>query len=77
MLTFSRTDADAREHRPLEQLRVDDPQLGEQQRDRRDPGRDVQSLGEPVEAGGARDRIEPARRVLLEVRPQPGGEAHR
>ena len=51
MLTFSSTDAALVTHRSLEQLRVDDPELGEEQRDRRDAGGDVQALREPVEPG--------------------------
>ena len=40
------------------------------------PGCDMQALGEPVEPGRPGDGIEPARRVLLEVGPEPGREAH-
>ena len=37
------------DHRPLDELGCDDPELGQQHRDRREPGGDVQSLGDPVE----------------------------
>jgi len=61
--------------RPLEQLGVHDPQLGQQQGDRDEAGRDVDSLGDPVEAGRTRRPVEPARRLLDEVAEDAGAEA--
>ena len=68
---------DARERRPREELGVDGPELGEQQRNRREPGRDVQALGDAVQAGRTRRKEEPTRRVLREVGVQTGQEADR
>ena len=67
----------ALERRPREELRVDGPQLGEQQRDRRDSRRDVETLGHPVEPGRSGREPEPAGRVLREVGEQAGREADR
>ena len=50
--------------RPLEQLRVDRPQLDQQQRDRRQARGHVQPLGEPVQPRRGRRPDEPAGRVL-------------
>ena len=63
------------DQRAAEELRVDRPQLGQQQRNRGDPGDDVQALGDPVEVHGPRRPVEPGGRVLDEVADQPGDEA--
>ena len=61
--------------RPPEQPREDRPELGEQQRDGGDAGRDVEALGEAVEPGRSGRPREPRRRLLDQVRQQPGEEA--
>ena len=75
--TDSRLIARARRagRRPLEQLRVDRPELDQQQRDRGEPGGHVHALGHPVQPGRRRRPGEPARRVLEQVADQPGEEA--
>ena len=47
------------DRRPLDQARVDHPQLGQQQRDRREPRDDVEALRHPVQPGRSRRGVEP------------------
>lgn len=60
-----------------EQLQIDGPQLGQQQRNRGDPGGDMDPLGELVNPDGAGGEEHPGGRVLQAVAEQPGQEAHR
>ncbi len=53
---------------------IDRPELGAEQRHRREAGRDVHALGDPVEPDRPRRPAEPERRVLDEVAEQPGDE---
>ena len=68
---------DAAEGREGQEPGPDDPQLGDQDGDRRNAGGDVHSLGDPVQAGGTARDGQPRQRVLLEMGEQPGHEADR
>jgi hypothetical protein len=68
---------DRAEDRALEQLRVDRPELGQEQRDARQPAEHVDALAHAIEVHRARRPQQPGRRVLEVVRHQPGEEAER
>ena len=63
------------ERRPRPEAGEDGPELGEEDRDRHEPGRHVHALRDAVQAGRAARPLEPARGVLDEVREQTGEEA--
>ena len=76
-LTRSSGVLDRPDRRPAEEVRIDRPQLDQQQRDRGHAGRDVDALGEPVAPDRARRLRQPGPRLVLVVAQQPGDEADR
>jgi hypothetical protein len=68
---------DRPDRRPLPQLGVDRPQLGQQQRHRRQPADHVHALGDLVQVHRSRRPLRPARRMLHEVADQPRHERRR
>ena len=63
------------ERRPREQLGVHRPELGGEQGDAGQPGRDVQTLRHAVQTNGTRRPPEPRGRMLDEMAEQTGSEA--
>ena len=59
-----------------EKIRIDDPQLRQQQGNGDDPGEDMNALGNPEEVDGAHGKVEPVWRVLGEIIHHAGEEAH-
>jgi hypothetical protein len=65
------------EQRAAEQFRIDRPQFGQQQGNRRDPADHVRALGDPVEIHQPVRPQEPGRRVLDEMAKHAGDETDR
>ena len=61
---------------PLVQARVDDPELGQQQRDAGDAGHDVQALGDAIQPKWTRRPVEPRLGMLQQVGDHAGDKAH-